>query len=145
VVAYALLCGQLPTTAFSEVDPEFEREDVGLIARRVTTVERAVPPIGKPDWRDGYACVQVKMTNGSTHERRTDAPPGHASNPASTLQLETKISDCLDLGGFGPDPATLMNAVRNFVVETNPLYLSRAAQELRENPATTDLEEKSQS
>jgi 2-methylcitrate dehydratase PrpD len=136
VVAYALRNGEVPLTAMSPCGV-LDR-DVAELAGRVRVEESPQPPFGTDQWSGGFACVEVTPEGGRRHRVRIDAPPGHATRPATAEVLQTKVADCLANGEYEPAVAELASATTSFTENGDPRPLRRILHALEECRATRD-------
>lgn len=73
------------------------------LAARVEWAESDTPPIGDPEWTEGFAVVEVTSTDG-VHEMRVDIPRGDCRNPLDETELRDKFLSCV-VPAIGADRA----------------------------------------
>jgi 2-methylcitrate dehydratase PrpD len=134
VVAYALKNGEVPLTAMSP--HEVLDRDVAEVAGRVRVEESSHPSFGPDQWSGGFACVEVTTEAGERHRVRIDAPPGHATRPATAKGIQTKVADCLANCEYEPAVAELASATTSLTENGDPRPLSRILHALEECRAT---------
>jgi 2-methylcitrate dehydratase PrpD len=109
VVAACLLDGAAGLTTFT--DEAVARGDAQDLLRRVCIEEAAIPPFGDATFEQGYATLEVDLTDGGTLRERCDIPRGDARAALSVADLEAKFRDCLEFSGAGWDADALLTAL----------------------------------
>jgi 2-methylcitrate dehydratase PrpD len=97
-VSVALAHGELRLGHFS--DDGFRDEAARAHIGSVTVRESDVPPLGEPEFGDGYTVVSVESPSGSIDRRRVDHTYGDARSPLSEADLDAKFADCCREGGL---------------------------------------------
>jgi len=99
-VAAAYLDRGLSLASFT--DAAVRRSEVCDLMPRVVFREVETPPIGDPQWRDGFAVVGLRERSGEVNTVRVDIPRGDCREPLSAAEHKAKFFDCMDFGGYGP-------------------------------------------
>ena len=94
----------------------------------VEVTEALRPPVGPPEWRDGYSTLEVIRSEdaGGTLKGRVDVPPGHASRPLAAEELWQKCRDSALFGGRGVGFDKIEVALRNLATPDGPMGLRSA-------------------
>jgi 2-methylcitrate dehydratase PrpD len=99
-VAAALVDRAVELSSFT--DDAVRRPQVQALLRRVRGEEVPVPPVGPPEWSDKFACVTIRLSDGSTVEGRRDLPRGHVRSPLTQDEIREKF---LATTGYAGHPA----------------------------------------
>ncbi|HHV22260.1 MAG TPA: MmgE/PrpD family protein [Propionibacterium sp.] len=103
VVATALAQGGLTLVDF---EPEgFAANRENSLIDRVTMSEADVPPVGPPDYSEGYTVVTIETASGDRLSVRRDVTHGDSSDPLTDAELLAKVRDCFRAGGLDQNEA----------------------------------------
>jgi 2-methylcitrate dehydratase PrpD len=104
-------------TLSSFTDEAVRRGDVGSFLTAITAAEAQTPPLGQPDWSEGYAVVEATLTDGRVEARRVDVVKGEGDLPLSDSELEAKFRSCLEYGRI-TDPEAPKRLLADMVAST---------------------------
>lgn len=90
-----------------------ESDALQSLMRRIEVSEHPVPPLGTPQWQEGFAVVSVELTSGEVLSERVDNPKGHWGAPFSPEEISRKFRDCVEFGFPGADAAGLEREIRD--------------------------------
>jgi 2-methylcitrate dehydratase PrpD len=104
-LSVALVHGDVRLRHFDEAS--FGDPTVQALLARVSARESELPPLGPPEYRDGYTVVTLRPGG----ERRVDVTVGDSRNPLTDDALERKFVDCCEAAGLPENTARDLAAV----------------------------------
>jgi hypothetical protein len=90
--------------------------------------ESQTPPWGPVEWEEGYAVVEVELSDGSRMVERIGDPSGHWRNPMSDEELHEKVVDCVKFANLDLDAQQIVDEVSGLALVERFTGLSSIAQ-----------------